>query len=76
MDWNTIGHFDPEEPILYVSGDYQCCRTDKGQGCLSVRGHTGAHLAATPGDGVGCGVAIGGSARQGDLQLDASLIPP
>jgi hypothetical protein len=34
----------------------------KGRGCLSVRGHTGAHLAATPGDGVGCGLAIVGLA--------------
>jgi hypothetical protein len=22
MVWSTIGHFDPEEPILYVPGDY------------------------------------------------------
>jgi hypothetical protein len=39
----------------------------KGRGCLSLRGHTGAHLATTPGNGVGCGLAIMGSARQGDL---------
>jgi hypothetical protein len=47
-----------------------------GRGCLSVRGHTGAHLAATLGDGVRCGLAIAGSAHQGDLTLDASPIPP
>jgi hypothetical protein len=39
----------------------------KGRGCLSVRGHTGACLAATPGDRVGCGLVIAGSAQQGDL---------
>jgi hypothetical protein len=73
MVWSTIGCFEPEEPILYVPGDYQCHRT-KGGGCLSVRGHTGAYLAATLGNGVGCGLAIVGSARQGDLRSDASLI--
>jgi hypothetical protein len=45
-------------------------------GCLSARDHTGAPLAATPGDGVRCGLAIVGSARQGDLQSDASPVPP
>jgi hypothetical protein len=48
----------------------------KERGCLSVRSHTGAHMATTPGDGVRCGLAIVASARQGDLRSDASLIPP
>jgi hypothetical protein len=48
----------------------------KGRECLSVRGHTGAHLAAIPGNGVRCGLAIVGSAQQGDLQSEASPIPP
>jgi hypothetical protein len=48
----------------------------KGGGCLSVRGHTGAHLAAAPGSGVGCGLSMAGSANQDDLRLDTSLIPP
>jgi hypothetical protein len=77
MVWSTVRCFDPEEPILYVPGDYQCHRTDKGKGYLSLRGHTGARLAAAPGNGVKCGLAIVGSACQGDLQQsDTSLIPP
>jgi hypothetical protein len=32
MVWSTVECFDPDEPILYVPGDYQCHRTDKGKG--------------------------------------------
>jgi hypothetical protein len=40
MVWSTVRCFDPEEPILYVPGDYRCHRTDKGKGVpLSERPH-------------------------------------
>jgi hypothetical protein len=37
------------------------------EGCPSARGHTDAHLAATPDNGAVCDLARVGSAQQGDL---------